>query len=188
MHSSPSLLHTEFAQDQFGPVHWQHIQPWIQTSMSITTTCLTATMKNYDSRLYCSNQKPSTLRHTILLMMNSNARIHDNPDLQRLQTLMWSPWYTPGKPGSFHVHLFWSLMYWQHVWILPAHKVSHTLGLPIISGKTTVGSQWTLCSLQSKHYSGPTIDKQNICVPHSQILKSGNPELVEAYHEAMHQD
>ena len=42
--------------------------------------------KKNDSRSNCSDQNPSNLRDTILLIMYSNAQVHDDPDLQRLQS------------------------------------------------------------------------------------------------------
>ena len=93
-------------------------------------------------------------------MIDSNAQIHNDPDLQRHQTNCNLHNIHQTKAGSFYVHRFWSLMHWPHVWMFPAHKVGHTLGIPFISGWTpTKEEQWPMQRTQShglgSHIYGP---------------------------------
>ncbi|KAI2505070.1 hypothetical protein MHU86_9346 [Fragilaria crotonensis] len=117
--------------------------------------------------------------------MDSNAQLHDDIDLQRLQS----------KCGLHDLHQ-----------ATPApstyigsedRRINHMLGCSqLIKHVKSSGSLSYLDGPQSDHRGlfvdidpndilGQPISKQSIKQPHTRSLKSGNPELVEAYHKAM---
>ena len=145
------------------------------------------TTKVNDSRLNCSNHNPSTLCARNSIMMDSIAQIHNDPDLQWLQTECNLHNIHQTKPAP-------STCIGSEAW-----PIDHMFGCSqLIKSVTCSGSLSYLDGPKSNHrglfvdinpipiLGQPLID-QDICLPHSRSLKSGNLELVEDYHKTMHQ-
>ena len=127
-----------------------------------------------------------TSGHTILLMMDSNAQIHEDQDLQRLQAEcdLHDLHHTNPAPSTYIGS--------------EARRIDHMFGCSqLLKSVTRSGSLSYLDGPQSDHRGlfadinpnstlGQPLTNQDICPPHSRPLKSANPELAEAYHKAMH--
>ena len=88
MHSSPSLLHTERAQDQLEPYPLA-AHSAKNTNNSNDHNKLSPQHHTHKLMIQDLMAAIKTLQnsgHTIPLMMDSKAQIHKDPDLQRLST------------------------------------------------------------------------------------------------------
>ena len=135
MHSDPSSLHTELAQNQLGHcLLAAHSAANKNTSVNHNNLLFPKTKKTNDSRPYRSNEN------------SSNFWAHNSPydGLQcpnpwrprpaMTPNQMWSPQPTTDKPSPFYIQWFRSPMHWLYGWIFAALTVGYTLGFPIISG------------------------------------------------------
>ncbi|KAI2511593.1 hypothetical protein MHU86_2847 [Fragilaria crotonensis] len=123
--------------------------------------------------------------HTILLMMDSNAQLHDDIDLQRLQSecdlhdlhqATPAPSTYIGSEDRRIDHMFGCSQLIKHV------KSSGSLSY--LDGPQS-DHRGLFVDIDPNDILGQPISKQFIEQPHTRSLKSGNPELVEAYHKAM---
>ena len=131
----------------------------------------------------------STLQHaghTILLMLDSNAQIQDDPDLQRLQTEcdLHDLHQTNPAPSTYIGS--------------ESRRIDHMFGCSLLfQAVTRAASLSYLDGPQSDHRGlyvdvdpitllGHPLIKQELGPPNSRSLKSENPELVAEYHKAMH--
>ncbi|KAI2509669.1 hypothetical protein MHU86_4789 [Fragilaria crotonensis] len=125
--------------------------------------------------------------HSIILMLDSNAQITGDLDLQRLQR-------------NCDLHDLHEKHPAPSTYIgSEARRIDHMFGCSqFLQAMTRSGSLSYLDGPQSDHRGlfvdidpntilGQPLTKQNIESPRSRSLKSGNPELVEAYHAAMKQ-
>jgi hypothetical protein len=125
------------------------------------------------------------LGNTILLMLDSNAQIQDDLDLQRLQ-------------AECDLHDLHQINPAPSTYIgSEARRIDHMFGCSqLVKGVTRSGSLSYLEGPQSDHRGlfvdldpsnilGHSLTKQNIAPPVSRSLKSGNPALVEEYIKAM---
>ena len=125
--------------------------------------------------------------HSIILMLDSNAQITGDLDLQRLQR-------------NCDLHDLHEKHPAPSTYIgSEARRIDHMFGCSqFLQAMTRSGSLSYLDGPQSDHRGlfvdidpntilGQPLTKQNIESPRSRTLKSGNPELVEAYHAAMKQ-
>ena len=125
--------------------------------------------------------------HTILLMLDSNAQIEEDQDLQRLQM-------------ECDLHDLHRINLAPSTYIGSAtRQIDHMFGCSqLLQAVTRSGSLSYLDGPQSDHRGiyvdvdpqailGQSLTKQEIGPPNSRSLKSGNPELVKEYHKEMHQ-
>jgi hypothetical protein len=91
---------------------------------------------------------------------------------------------SPNRSCPLHLHRVGGQTHRPYVWLFSTDKACQELWLSYLDGPQS-DHRGLFVDIDPKEILGQPISKQSIGQPHSRSLKSGNPELVEAYHKAM---